>query len=170
MSVTLPNRNESSAQFINDTFLLNQKIGSAYAKMSNKYRSLYGLQMVNNGLEALKHLQIGNGIYLDQYTPENMFNIRQQHFAEAKGLLYNIPTIYRLYVRVRIETENPSSSVKIKWIEQGKATTDICNRCVDLIGGAIRSDKQRYKDYQKGNVEKESITKKHFKRNNVGEQ
>lgn len=149
MSVTMPYRSESSAQFIEETYQLNVKVGTAYARMPTKYRAPYGEKMAECALKALEHLQVGNGIYLNKNTSEELFQTRQYHFNEAKGLVYHVCTLFQIYLRIRRTVENPKPSDRDKWINQGKTVADMCNKCIDLIGGAIQSDKKRYKEYKK---------------------
>lgn len=149
MSVTKPYRTESSIQFIEEVYQLNVKLGTAYVRMPTKYRQPYGEKMAECALEALEHLQIGNGIYLSKDTSEELFNARQCHFNEAKGIIYHVCTLYQIYLRIRRTVESPKKQDADKWINQGKTIADACNRCIDLIGGVIISDKKRYKAFKK---------------------
>lgn len=149
MSVTKPYRSESSIQFIEEVYQLNVKLGTAYARMPTKYRQPYGEKMAECTLEALEHLQIGNGIYLSKDTSKELFDARQYHFNEAKGIIYHVCTLYQIYLRIRRTIENPKKQDSDKWINQGKSVADACNRCIDLISGVIVSDKKRYKSYLK---------------------
>ena len=159
MSVSVPDRNESNTEFINQTYELNKKIGSLVSKLSPKYKSIYGDDMAKAGLKALRFLQTGNGIYIDKHTPQLLFDARTLCFNLAKGTIYNIPATYRLCTLVRIEIEKPSKEQKDKWITQSKNVFILANQIVKMIGGVIKSDKERYKKYRKEIAEdfKESL-------------
>ena len=148
MSVGTPYRSESAMAFIHKTYSLNVKIGTTVAKLPIKYKVIYGDDMAKVGLEALRLLQTGNGVFIGPDTLPEMFVERIKMFETAKGFIYNIPTIYRLCVLVRTETEKPDAATREKWMRQAQAVADLCNECVALIGGVIKSDKKRYKECQ----------------------
>lgn len=147
MSVTTPYRSESSMEFLNKTMEMNMKLGTFVVKLPVKYKAIYGDDMAKTGLAALRLLQTGNGIYLSKNTTQAAFDERASLFSRAKGYIYNIPTTYRLCVKIRIETEKPDAETKAKWIRQSEALVSLCNECVDLIGGIIKSDRKRYNEY-----------------------
>lgn len=148
MSVSTPYRSESGMEFINKTYSLNVKIGTTVAKLPIKYKVIYGDDMAKTGLETLRLLQTGNGIFVDEHTPPELFAERIKLFETAKGYIYNIPTTFRLCVLIRTETDKPDAATREKWMRQAQAISDLCNECIALIGGIIKYDKKRYKEYR----------------------
>lgn len=147
MSVTTPYRSKSEMEFMNKALQMNVKLGTLVVKMPVKYKVIYGDDMAKTGLEAMRLLQTGNGIYLSKDTSEQAFNERILMFSKAKGYIYNIPATYRMCVKIRIDVEKPNNEDREKWIKQSESLTSLCNECVELIGGVIKSDKKRYKEY-----------------------
>ena len=148
MSVSKPYRKESSAEFLNKAIMLNEKIGTFVVKLPVKYKIIYGDDMARTGLEALRLLQTGNGIYLSKDTPAALFLERQSLFMKAKGYIYNIPTTFFLCTQIWINVEQPDNEKREKMINRSKIITDLCNECVNLISALILSDRKRYKEYQ----------------------
>ena len=135
-------------EFLNKTLQMNTKLGTLVVKMPVKYKMIYGDDMAKTGLEAYRLLQTGNGIYISKDTSEQAFNERILMFSKAKGYIYNIPATYRMCVKIRIDTEKPNNEEREKWIKQSEALISLCNECVELIGGVIKSDKKRYREYR----------------------
>lgn len=136
-------------QFIESTLKLNTKIGTTVVKMAPKYKMLYGDDMAKTGLQALRLLETGNGIFVSKDTLPELFAERLKMFETAKGYLYNIPTTLRIWMNIRIDTEKPSSETREKWLWQVEDMTQMCYECVQLVSGVIKADKARYKEYRK---------------------
>ena len=140
-------RSESSMEFIKKTLDLNAKVGTFVVKMPPKYKMLYGDDMAKTGLAALRMLQTGNGIFVSKDTTPAVFEERLKLFETARGYIYNLPTTLRLCNKIRLDIEKPDAQTKEKWIWQAKELCELCNECITLITGVIRTDRRRYKEY-----------------------
>lgn len=147
MAVSVPYRSKSSLEYLKKAEDINIKIGTLAVRMPVKYKTIYGDDMAKTGLAAYRLLQTANGIYLDKNTSELSFNSRISMMEQARGYIYNLPSVYRLCTKIRVNNERPEKSTSDKWIRQSEQLADLCSDCVDLIGGAIKSDKKRYKEY-----------------------
>ena len=147
MSVPVPYRSESELDYLEGVYALSVKIGTTYARMPVKYHSPYGQKMAESALEALKFLQIAKGIYISQSTTEMEYQSKIYLMEEAKGIMRHINTLYQIYVKIRTSVEQPTNSVRNKWIEQGKNIIDASNKCSDNIEKAIKRAKRKYQKY-----------------------
>lgn len=138
MSVVSWERNESKVEYLYQTYQLNLLIARIVASKPKKYKANYGDALIKNGLDALKHLQIANSIYVS--TKED-FILRRNHLLEARGIIDSLSTIAFIFLEL-----TRSADANQKADKQEEQIGELCRKCVSLVTGVIKSDKQRYKD------------------------
>lgn len=138
MSVPTWKRSMSAAEYVYQSFLLNKEIARICNKLPKKYRTNYSDELIKEGMEVMKHLQIANTIYL---KGKESYNKRKEHLYEAVGILQNISTISYIYFEmVRHNCEEPD-----EWIYKAENNIgELCYKVISLTRGIIRSDRERY--------------------------
>lgn len=138
MSVVSWKRDESKVEYLYRTYELNLLIARIVASKSKKYKANYGDTLIKNGLDALKHLEIANSIYVS--TKED-FILRRNHLLEARGIIDSLSTIAYIFLEITRTVDANGKADK-----QEEQIGELTRKCVGLITGVIKSDKARHKD------------------------
>jgi len=111
-----------------------------------KYRLNYSDHIIQTGLKALQYAQIANDIYLTKYTTNEEFQRRESLLLESRGLIDNISTTAYIF----LEQVRKSGAVKYeKILKQEEYIGEKTNTINGLITNVMKSDKKRYKEFNK---------------------
>lgn len=150
MSVPAPYRKRSSIIYLDQLFQLNAAIGTLVSKMPEKYKRIYGDMMIRTGMHALELALNANTIYVCKTLSRQLFDTRLAFLYSAKSTVEMLANIYHIYILILGRTDPEMTTKKRKQaIKNSENMVSWCNTCVELIGGVIRSDKARYKEYTK---------------------
>ena len=153
MSVPVPKRNLSEAEYLFQTKELNRRIGEIMTNKPKKYKTNYADKIINAGLDALGNLQIVDSVYFDQHSSEEEYRIRREALLKAKGYLAHVSTASDIFLEIvkhhdyASEEKNKHESVRIA--KQQLEIGGRCQECINLIDGVLKYDKGIYKKYIK---------------------
>lgn len=153
MSVPTWKRKLSSAEFVYQTFQLCIRIGEIMVNKPQKYKVNYTDDIVKTSLEALKHLQIADSIFMSKYTKEEDYLLRRKHLLLGKGLVEHVATSSYVFLELvrkhDFASEGENNKYYSKLYDQEIEIGDRCENCHKLISGVIKSDSELYNKYIK---------------------
>ena len=142
MSVPAWRRSVSNTDYLRLLFELNIRIGEMVANSPKKYRANYGDMLIKNALEALKHAQTANGIYVSPAMTETDYNLRRGLLQKARGTAENISTVGYIFFE-QLRKHDHEESQKIYQREEYLGTT--CGEISKKIGAVMKSDRDIYR-------------------------
>lgn len=142
MSVPAWERDKSKTDFIRLLMELNIRMGKIVGNKPKKYKQNYGDHLVKTCLEALKHAEIANSVYIAESTPQSDLELRKRYFEIARGEVKHIGTAALIFLEICKESKEEKVSRIMKEEEY------IGSMCADIsksISGVVKSDKKYWK-------------------------
>lgn len=146
MSVPTYKRSESNVEYLNILYQMNIALAEIVMNKPSKYRINYGDKLICYGIEALRHAQAANSIYIAKTTSEQDFLLRRRHLQEARALVDTISTVSFIFLEHCKKADNASGA---KIIKQEKRIGEFCNKAHDKLGGVLKYDAENHKKYVK---------------------
>lgn len=142
-SVSVPawRRSVSNTEYLKLLFDLNIRIGEMVANSPKKYRANYGDMLIKSALEALKHAQTANGIYVSPAMPESDYRLRRGMLQRAKGAAENISTVGYIFLE-QLRHHDHEEASKIYRREEYLGTT--CGEISKKISAVMKSDRAMF--------------------------
>ena len=137
MSVPSWKRSESKSEYIRLLYDLNVRIGQIVANKPKKYRTSYGDMLVRSSLDALKHAQIANSIFMTASTGREDYLLRRQHLLLARGTVENIATIGQIFLEICRKADKESAA---KIYREEACIGETCGTLQKKISGVLKSD------------------------------
>lgn len=153
MSVPTWKRKLSSAEYVYQLYQLNIRLGKVLENKPQKYKHNYTDEIIKTALQALKHVQTADSIYLTKYSTERDFRQRREHLLEARGQIQFIATacyVFLEIVRTRdYASENEHKQDIARLYDQEMEIGDRCEHCYNLVSGVIKADSELYNKFIK---------------------
>lgn len=138
MSLPSWERETSKAEYIKELFDLCIYIGHTVVKQPAKYRTNYGDHLIKTSLDALKHAQAAQSIYMSEKTTEADYQRRRAHLQNARAFARHTATAADIFLELVKETDGAKpDKIEKREKEIGSKT----KRIEALISGVIDSDK-----------------------------
>lgn len=144
MSVPVRNRTQSKTEYVEELRRLNVDIGQLTVNGPKKYARAYGDRLASTALDAYGHACAANSIYLS--ADPVSYEKRRGHLIEARALVHSLAAQANVYIDLTVRTDGVS---KEKAYRRAERIGDRCNSAIKLIGGVLRSDKERFDGYNK---------------------
>lgn len=137
MSVPSWKRSASKSEYIRLLHDLNVRIGQIVANKPKKYRGSYGDMLIKSSLDALKHAQIANSIFMTASTKAADYDLRRQHLLLARGMVENIATVSQIFLEICRKADRESSA---KIYKEEAYIGETCGILQKKISGVLKSD------------------------------
>jgi len=139
MSVPASKRTQSRCEYIDVARRLNITVAQIIANGPKKYTHIYGDRLVGNAIDLYTHAIAANSIFVSR--DETAYRARRAHLLEARALSHSVSSVAKLYFDIILHTDGQDKDKAYRRMERiGEYTYQLDN----LIGGVLKSDKERY--------------------------